>query len=361
MKGLHGGDVWEAARTLGLDPDRIVDFSASINPLGMPPKAKRAAKLALDLSVNYPEPCAATVTLAYAERHGLDRGEVLAGNGSVELIYLIPRVIAPRKALIVEPAFSEYRSALKLVGCRVDSFVLRERDGFMPDFSSLSKRIDRGYDVLYMANPANPTGALLRREDLLGLAASCGKRGTVLVVDEAFGDFAEEESVKHEVRRFRNLIVLRSMTKFFAMAGLRLGFLLAHGETVRRFRRWLPPWSVNTVAAAAGTAALLEDRRFLERSLREVARERGFLSRGLEETGLARVYPSSANFIMARVIDDTLTAAGLGEALKRKAILIRVLGDFRGLGPGYLRVAVRRRRENELLLEAIRKARPGVA
>ncbi|MFQ5465042.1 MAG: threonine-phosphate decarboxylase CobD [Thermodesulfobacteriota bacterium] len=358
MKDIHGGDVWEAARALGLEPHEIIDFSSSINPLGPPKGALRAAARALKFAPAYPEPHSATLVRAFARRHGLVPGRVLAANGSVELIHLVPRVLRPERALIVEPAFSEYRAALGLAGSRVKGLAARAADSFRPSPARLAAALDAATgcpDLLFVANPANPTGALMEKAGLIEIIRLCRRRGTTVVVDEAFMDFTEGESVKDAVGRYTNLVVLRSMTKFYSLAGLRLGFLVASEAMVKRFSRSIPPWNVNTAAAAAAAAALTDDK-FAARTLEWLSRERAYLARGLEATGLLRVYPSSANFLMAEITAGAPPAGELGSRLFRRGILIRDLAGFRGLGPRFFRVAVKGRRENRLLLAATGEA-----
>jgi threonine-phosphate decarboxylase len=173
------------------------------------------------------------------------------------------------------------------------------------------------------------------------------------VVDEAFADFTEGESIKDEVLKRKNLVVLRSMTKFFGMAGLRLGFIFAHPETIERFLRFMPPWSVNTPASMAGAAAL-KDTEYVQKTHAWLLRERAFLLEGLTSIAGLAPYPPAANFIMVRIAGAGLTAEGLKARLLKKGILIRELGSFRGLGPGYFRVGVRERADNEALLRALR-------
>ncbi|MFQ5737188.1 MAG: threonine-phosphate decarboxylase CobD [Thermodesulfobacteriota bacterium] len=351
MKDVHGGDIWGASKEASKSPGEILDFSASINPLGLPPAAASAIKRSLGLVPPYPEPAATSLAGALASFHGVAPDELLAANGSTQLIHLIPEVLRPERALIVEPAFSEYRSALERAGCRADGLVLKEPD-FSLDMKRLASRLRKGYGVVYIANPANPTGALIGKEALLEAARLCSSVGATLVVDEAFADFVERESVKREAARAGNLIVLRSMTKFYAMAGLRLGFMVSDARTVASFSRAMPPWSVNTLAASASAAAL-KDTSYLKATSRWFASERAFLFDGLKGIPGLVPFPSEANFFLVKLPAKTLTAPELKAALLPRGILIRDLAAFRGLGPRYFRVSVRKRRDNEVLLSAL--------
>lgn len=355
MRDIHGGNIWGASVASSIPPEEILDFSASINPFGAPDGVRAAIERVLKkgLASPYPDPESSALRSALAGFHGVRAPEVLPGNGSTEFIYLIPGVYRPKKALIAEPAFSEYRRALEGFGCGVESLVLREKDGFAFDPGRFADKVKKGFDLVVLANPANPTGALMEKAEVLEAAKICGKAGAALVVDEAFADFAEAGSIKRECTAMRHVVVLRSMTKFFSMAGLRLGFIVAHASTVKRFSSFIPPWSVNTLASVAGAAAL-EDSGYIARTLRWAARERGALFKGLSSIGALKPYPGAANFLMAK-ITAPLTATELKARLFGDRILIRDLSAFRGLGNRHFRVAVRKGRENSLLMDALRR------
>lgn len=352
MKDIHGGNIWEAAS--GARPEDILDFSASINPLGPSPKVVKAIKDALKYLPPYPEPRSTAFARAAADFHGISSDEVLAGNGSTEFIYSIPNILRPSSALIIEPAFSEYRTALALSGCRAESLVLKEDEGFSLNLKKLYGKLKNGFDMLFIGNPSNPTGKTFKKEALLDIASACEKYGTAFIVDEAFIDFMEDGSIKREAVKRKNVIVLRSMTKYFSIAGLRLGYVISNKRIIRKLSGSMPPWSVNTLAAAAGRAAF-KDSAFSEATLKWLKEEKQFLSSGLCLIPGFTAYDSKANFIMVKT-SSGLTAPRLKEALSRKGILIRDLSSFRGLGQRYFRVAVKRRKENIILLEALRTA-----
>lgn len=353
MKDIHGGNIWKASREAGICPEDIMDFSASINPLGLSPRGTAAIKKSLRSISPYPDPSTDAIAEALAGYHGISSDEILPGNGSTEFIHLLPALLKPAAALIVEPAFSEYRKALRDNGCRVDSFILKEEIGFSIDTGRLKRRLSIGYDLLYIANPANPTGAVTGKEVIIDLARSCARLGATLIVDEAFVDFCEDLSIKKEAVSIKNVVVLRSMTKFFSMAGLRLGYVIAHRDTVRKFAKRVPPWSVNTLAGAAVES--VRDGRYIRRVHRWLDREKGFVLRGLGSIKGVRVFDSAANFIMVKITDKSLDTIKLKSILFEKGILIRDLSAFRGLGPQYFRIAIKKRRENEILIRALKR------
>jgi threonine-phosphate decarboxylase len=215
-----------------------------------------------------------------------------------------------------------------------------------------------GADLLFLANPASPSGSLLTPEELLPLVEAMAESDSYIVLDEAFIDFAEEASLKTHLRSFPRLIILRSFTKFFGIPGLRLGYLLAEPGLTVTLAQAQEPWSVNTVAQAVGVACL-QDREFMARSREEVVRERDFLLKEMSRIPGLRVFPGKVNYLLAKLTAPGWTAARLRQALLQHRILIRDASNFRGLDDRFFRVAVRRRKENEQLLRALRACRLG--
>lgn len=347
----HGGNIWQVGRRCNIRPEEVIDFSSNINPLGLSPKAKARIKDTLHLVHAYPEPDGDQLREELARFHSLPCENILVGNGSTEFIYLIPQAFKAGKALVIEPGFSEYRNPLVLAGCRGDTFLTREDNDFIPDITGLTRSLKKGYDLLYLSNPANPTGVLLSKDEVLEIAGVCRRYGTVLVIDEAFIDFVEATSIKREATTMDNIIVLRSMTKFFAMAGLRLGYVISSGGIIRMMEGFRPPWSVNTMAIVAGVEAL-RDRNYIMETLDWFMCERPFLFEGLKATPGLRPYPSAANFFLVRILSG-LTSSVLQEAFLRRGILVRDCSSFRGLGDTFFRVSIKKREENEILLKGL--------
>ncbi|MBI1912960.1 MAG: threonine-phosphate decarboxylase [Deltaproteobacteria bacterium] len=353
-KDIHGGNIWEASVKGSSSPDSILDFSASINPLGLSPKAQEAIVNALSLIPPYPDPESKAITQAISRYYGLNDENLAVGNGSTEFIYLIPHVFKPKKALIIEPAFSEYAKALRLGGCRVERFTLSPKDSFSLDIDKLKKKLKSGsYNLLYIANPANPSGSVIKKEALIELSKYCASVGTIVVIDEAFADFYGDESIIKEAQTLKNVIVLRSLTKFFSMAGLRLGFTISNKRIIERFKKALPPWSVNTLAAFAGAQAL-GDNLYIEKTMEWLKDEREFLFSALSSIRDFQVFPSFVNYFLVKITSGHLSSPELKARLFKKGILIRELSAFKGLGPEFFRVAVKSRKDNEELIAAFK-------
>jgi threonine-phosphate decarboxylase len=348
----HGGDVYARGREFNLDANEIMDFSASINPLGPPAAARRAFARSYREISRYPEPYGERLRDALAKRHDLAPNEILLGNGSTQLIYLICQTLKPRDALVIAPAFSEYENALRLSGAKTDFLVLRQETGFRLLLDRFLAAWTPDFDVAFLSTPNGATGTPIPKTEIAEIARTARETERFVVIDEAFVDFIEDESVKKLIQENPFLIVLRSLTKYYALPGLRLGYLLAHARTLAHFAARQEPWSVNGPAQRVALACLA-DADFRSRTRRWLAGERDFLLRGLSRLPGLRPYPSSANFLLVSIENLDFTAAELRFALLRRRILIRACDSFLGLGPRYFRVAVRRRKENRTLVQAL--------
>lgn len=348
----HGGEAIRLARELKRPLAEILDFSASINPLGAPVPALAAARQALDDIVHYPEIDASSLLAALATHHDLPVANLVAANGSTELIYLLPRLLRAQRALIVTPAFSEYEQALLQVGRPVDTFALSAADRFRFDPDALLSALDEDTGLVIIANPGNPTASGLDPAILLDLADRLQERAA-LIVDEAFVDFAPQLSVLKAVQQRENLYVLRSMTKFYAIPGLRVGYLAGPDRAMRLIRQALPPWTINTPALAAAIACL-HDHAYQQATLDLIPQLCQQLAAGLTQLGLT-VFESVANYLLVQLPVAGIRAPLLTERLRGGGILIRDCSNFPALDDSYVRLAVRTAEENDRLLLALRQ------
>ena len=361
MNKIHGGNIYEIARQFGLNPDEIIDFSASINPLGLSKKAEKKLKENLSAVPHYPDPQCFDLTQALAQFHGLEPEQILAGAGSTEFIYAIPRVLKIQHALVVTPTISEYENALEGSsdgrGCRIHYFETREEDGFELCVESLLFALTQGYEALYLCNPNNPTGILTEKEDLRKILAQTEREKVWFILDEAFIDLVEQESLKREAGACSRLILLRSLTKFFALPGLRVGYMISHPEVIQKFHQQKEPCTVNALAQIAAVESL-KDEGYISRTKEFIDQERDRLIYGLRSIPGFVPYPSSANFLLVQLHPSlNLRAAELREKLIPRGILIRDCNSFHHLGPYFFRIAVRSRKENNLLLRAFLQVR----
>jgi threonine-phosphate decarboxylase len=333
------------SRSLAVSERDLLDFSQNINPLGAPVGVLEAARRALDEEAGrYPDLGYPRLREALATYLGVRPENIVPTNGGSEALFLAARAAgAGGRALILEPTFSEYAAASRAAGLEpVRRVARRPQDNFQLDLAALEDL--EGVALVFLCNPNNPTGDALTRAEVLEMAAHLREGGAALVVDEAFADFAPEASVAAEVGE--DLYVARSLTKFFAIPGLRLGCLVC--GRAGRAQELQPSWSVNAVAAAAGVAAV-RNRAFVDTSVSEVVRLREELFEALGALPGLVPFPGAANFLLVR------GPAGLPERLVGRGVLLRGCEPFLGLGPGYFRVAVRRATQNERLLAAIRE------
>jgi len=343
----HGGNIYRASRETGIPEREIIDFSASINPLGVAASVVAAIKKGIRELPNYPEAHAEPLAVHLSSSLALDRESIICGNGSTELIYLVARALSPAKVLIPAPTFSEYERACRLLcGMQGVRFGLKGSENFdiNPD---LFIRAMKGSEMAFLCNPNNPTGRLVEKSELLRIADAAERMGCYLVVDEAFIDFCPGESVVSAVAGNPYLIVLRSLTKFYALSGLRIGYGVFPQALAGLIRQHKEPWTVNTLALRAGIVAL-HDEAYKRESMKRMRQEKRFMERNFKASGI-RFTPSSANYYLIQ-IENAPEAAAL---LKKKGILVRDCSNFAGLDGSYIRVAVKSRRDNTALLREL--------
>jgi threonine-phosphate decarboxylase len=347
----HGGNIFTVARTLGVAPDQIFDFSASINPLGMSPIVRKALICSIDSLVHYPDTSHKDLKQALAKFHNLPAANFTIANGSTELIYNLPAMLPGNKALIISPSFSEYVRALNQHHWEAQHFILTPESNFLIDTDKLERALAGGVDALFVCNPGNPYGTLYPQRVIEKIYSLCLAAGTFLVLDEAFMDFCEEASAKRMIVHSDNAIVLRSMTKFFGIPGLRLGYAVGNATLAERLDLMGGPWSVNTLALAAGAAAL-QDVQHNHDSLEFIRQERRALFERLAQFSQFKLYPSSTNYLLVEIMQG-MTARELKERLLPHKILIRDCASFMGLSDRFFRIAVRTGDENKRLLECL--------
>nr|WP_043527024.1 threonine-phosphate decarboxylase CobD [Halomonas xinjiangensis] len=356
----HGGRPDAMLMQFGLDPDReVLDFSANINPLGPPGWLTEQLLSGIGALSHYPDPEYAEAHRAIARQVEVTEAQVRLTNGGVEAVFLAAALHARkgRGALVIEPTFAEYARACRHYGLGIMQLPLGAEDFHLDLEAALTAMHDAS--VIFVCRPNNPTGTVISQEIIETLLERGRETQTTLVVDEAFMDFVSpDQSLIPLLSRFDNLIVLRSLTKLFAIPGLRLGYLLASTENVARIAALQMPWSVNALAAGL-VEPLLADRDFVARTQAWLSDERPRLERGLDSLGF-QVVPSHTNFLLFRHADETRGVMGdVLEKLLHQGILVRHTRNFAGLDGKWLRVAVRSPDENDRLLDAL--ARIGAA
>jgi len=358
-KDEHGGNLSKMVKHSGLSMDKIVDFSVNINPQGLPPQIKKLVTDNISSLSRYPQPKSESLKNEIAKMYKIRPDNLIIGNGSIELIYLIPQALKIKNALIITPTFSEYEAAARLYGAKIEFLAAGEKDDFKVDFVKLAKLIPKT-EIVFICNPNNPTGTMLTKEEMRRLMNMCERNRVFLAVDEAFMDFADNNagqfSLLREVRWNRYLFVIRSLTKFFALAGLRLGYIAAHPRLAKRLVAFQYPWNVNVPAQVIGQE-MIKDNGYIKKSREFIRREKRFLIQKLAKISGIKIYPAAANFIFCKLEQHcrAKSAAALCEQLAKEAVIIRDCGNFRGLNNKFFRVAVKARKDNIRLIAALKK------
>lgn len=344
MKHLHGGDIYRNRNML--------DFSANINPLGMPEQVKEAAKRGIDYSESYPDVECQTLREALSRIHSIPYEHIICGNGAADLIFAMGG-LQLKKALILAPTFAEYEQSLKNNLCEIKYYNLEEKKDFKldKDYITYLKESKDIYDVIFLCNPNNPTGQVMEKEFLLEVLKICQEKEIFLVIDECFVDFLENPSLYSMipyVEQYSNLFILKAFTKLYAMAGLRLGYgICSNTKQLEKMADMLQPWNVSTPAQLAGVEALKQDK-FVQDSRVYIKQEKEFLLKHMIGN-VDKIYGHSSNYIFFKA-EKTLL-----EQMKQSGILIRDCSNYINLTKGFYRIAVRTREENRRFIEVLSK------
>ncbi|ELS00705.1 L-threonine O-3-phosphate decarboxylase [Xenococcus sp. PCC 7305] len=345
----HGGNLAWAATIAGCPTSSIKDFSASINPWGIPQSVLKAIQEQIPGLTAYPNPEYPELKSALAEHHGLSTDYILPGNGSAELLTWAARELAQQeRTYLVTPAFGDYSRSLRAFKAEIVSL----QSPLLPfgDLASLIPRYKLPNSGLLLNNPHNPTGQLWPKAEIM----PCLERFALVVIDEAFMDFlpsSQQQSLIDLVPKFSNLVILRSLTKFYSLPGLRIGYAIAHPHLIEKWQAYRDPWSVNSLAAAAAIAAL-KDQDFQQHTWDWLVPARAQLIKGLSEIPQLQVLPSAVNFLLVK---SGLSVTELQQQLLQKhQILIRDCLSFPELGDHYFRVAIRTIPENDYLVKSLK-------
>lgn len=349
----HGGNVFRVAKQMGIPANKIIDFSANINPLGFPNIVRRVIEEHIDDIVHYPDMEQSEIKRSAAKYYNTAVENIIPGNGSVELINIILETLKPSKVLIPSPTFSEYARLANNRNIDIQLLDITQND-FKFDkklFNKIQKSITTN-TLLMICNPNNPTGNLIAKKDLEYVLEELKKTDSFMLVDEAFMDFVEEpQSMVKSINKNDNLIILKSLTKFFAVPGIRIGFALSNEELINRMNKLKDPWNVNTFAGLIVNVVLEEDN-YIQTTRKFINTEKDFLWKRLDEVETLYPFYPSANFILVR--SDFIKAPEMAQELRKKGILIRQCQNFDFLDESFFRVAVKDRKSNEALFSAIK-------
>lgn len=352
----HGGNPQAVSNISGTDPDDLIDFSASINPLAPPGCISQLLLETPRLLREYPDPHCSEITQNISKVTGIPKNWIRVTNGSTEMIYLLPHLLhGGQEVAIFDPCFSEYEKAFTAFGFQPKSITLSSDRLFHADPANLFPNLDsiKKLGAVIIGHPASPTGKLYNNF-LPHLQEYCEKRDVILIIDEAFIDFSSiVNSAWNLLIKNSNLILIRSLTKFYSIPGLRIGYGVLHPEKIKQVDSYQYPWSVNALAQAVGAEVLL-DSDFQEKTRDWTIGERDFMFKALNSIHEIEVFSSETNFLLFRIRDNSsLADQSLYQHLLSRSLLIRNCGNFKGLDDSFFRISLRERWENQKLLDSI--------
>lgn len=343
---IHGGRIFSK------NPDpQIIDFSSNIAPIGTPIPVKKILKKNIDKIKNYPDFSSSSVISSLKKYTKLEKSNLIVGNGAIEIIYNFCFAFLSKetKVLIPTPTFQEYETAAKLSDCKIKYFKTMD---LTKNFDSFILQIPK-HGCIFLCNPNNPTGKLLSKNQLLIIIKAAKKSSTIVFVDECFIEMVPEsnESILLYVKKYDNLFVLRSLTKSFALPGIRIGYAAASKQMITILQKIKIPWSVNSLAQDAANIAL-KNKSHLTKSNLIIKKELDYLTNKINKLNGFDCYDSTTNFILIKIKNDSTK---LQRKLLKQKILIRDCKNFRGLNNHFIRIAVKSHKDNLKLVNALEK------
>ncbi|NDI35808.1 threonine-phosphate decarboxylase CobD [Chengkuizengella sediminis] len=346
----HGGDLITAAETYGYAKEQFLDFSSNMNPWGSPSCVENILIETWKELVHYPDPAVRKLRQIIAEYYHVPVESILVGNGAAELIDLTIRAIDPKVTALARPCFSEYEQAISKINRNTYDIYLKEENHFELQESDIQYAVSH-CDLFFLGHPNNPTGRLISQSVLQLLLNT----NHPIVLDEAFIDFVPEEkqvSLIKQAYQSENLFVIRSMTKFFAIPGIRLGFMIAHPKRIEKIKSLQVQWSVNALAQSIGIS-VLQDHPYIEKTKSWLIQEKLWFTNQLSGLGI-KVYPSDTNYLLIQ-LPPLNNVKQLQEKLAQRGVLVRDASLFKGLDSTFCRIAIRLREQNERFISEIKQ------
>jgi threonine-phosphate decarboxylase len=353
MLNAHGGNIYELSQRLGCAPSDIIDMSSNVNPLPPLPGLVEFIIKNIHTIAALPQVDARSAALAFAVRYNINAEHIIAGNGTTQFIYAIPQALETKKALILGPTYSGYADACNMHNVPYDYLMTEEPLDFQPNIDVLIEQIS-DHDTVFICNPNNPTGTLMLKADLERLCRF--HPDTHFVIDESYLPFvygSDRLSMLH--CSLPNVLVLNSVSKIFRIPGLRIGFLIASGQTIEKFRPFLLPWNVNSVAQTAVDYLMKhtdETDAFIDKTVLLLENQRKYMADALKDVDGIKLFPSKTSFVLAK-LDENITANILCNHLAADRILIRNCSNFRGLSEYFIRISLKTTDINRMLADKI--------
>lgn len=351
----HGGKRVPGAAFAGKREEEMIDFSVNVTPLGIPENIRNAMEESLNRAGWYPDYSKERLKKALGEFHNLPEFHICIGNGAADVIYRTVFALKPKKALVLAPTFAEYAAALRCVDARIDYYKINHKDFQVK--MDICGQIDADTEMVFLCNPNNPTGLLMSKDIIEAVLERCEAVGAWLVIDECFLEFiadGESYSVIEKLLKHEKLMIIKSFTKMFGIAGLRLGYLLCGKDGLAaHIDHFGCDWNVNCVAEAAGLEAL-KSRDYIEKVIAYITEEREWFYRELTDMGFFAVH-GAANYLLFKVNDENAHKQNLGDWLLKRGIMLRCCDDYENLDGSFYRIGMNRHEENVKLLDALKE------
>lgn len=345
---LHGGNIYRLKRE---GKGELLDYSSNINPLGVPESFKQKVIENFDILEKYPDPDYVELRENIGRYNNVEIENIVVGNGATEILFLYIKSLKPKKTLLLAPSFAEYRRALESIDCEIIYHNLEEKKDFKLDVQSFLETLPQ-CDLVVICNPNNPTGNFIPLEDIKKINEELKQRGTKLFIDEAFIEFIKGwEDFSAVTLKDSNIFVMRALTKFFAVPGVRLGYGISYdNEVMKKIPKYKEPWSINSFADIAGKI-MLWDREYIEKSEKWIEEEKvWFYNETLKIEG-TKSYRTNTNFILIQLLNKT--SVEVREKMIERGIVVRDASNFVGLNNRYIRLAIKDRENNKKVLQTL--------
>lgn len=353
---FHGSDLEKIEQYYGIKKEDIISFSANVNPLGISPNMRKTLSEHLDAITTYPDREYTSLRQCIADYIHSDLENIIVGNGSTELISLFIQIEHPKKALILGPTYSEYEREIFLGGGNTHYYPLREADDFCLNLEDFTAHLNESIDLLVICNPNNPTSSAITRSQMRQILDVCKQYDIFVMVDETYVEFAEnmEEITSVPLTHYyNNIIILRGTSKFFAAPGLRLGYAITgNRDLVKSINTRKNPWTINSLAVIAGEL-MFTDEEYIQKTRELISAERTRIYEKLQKSSDFKVYPPSANFMLAKILRDDVTSQDLFDRTIMKGLMIRDCSTFPFLDQRYVRFCFMNPEDNQRLLECL--------
>lgn len=354
---FHGSDLEVIERIYGIRKEDITSFSANVNPLGISPLLRKNLADNIDRITSYPDREYTALRKSIAAYTGSSFEHIAVGNGSTELISIVMQITKPGHALLFTPSYSEYEHEITLAGGSYEYFYLKEENDWAPDLVQLDEKLNNDIDLLVICNPNNPTSYALNTSVMRHILEKCVRHNILVMVDETYAEFAPNEydiSSLSLTAQFKNIIVLRGISKFFAAPGLRLGYAVCSDTVLLgNINAKKNPWTINSLAEAAGQI-MFSDTDYINATKKLINTERERMFSLISRLPVLKPYKSFSNFMLVKILTDNVTASDIFDAAIRRGLMIRDCSTFESLDEHFFRFCFMKPEKNDELYEVIK-------